>query len=176
MSKELLQQALDAKVADLMEQAQVFASTWASVDGPFDDGNTMQRAEDEKVNLEAAIRAAIAQQVQPEPVAQADCTRSHPHENMGVVCELRTVIARLENEKAHQYAAQAEPLSDSKRLEYLIDHRAYIVSDNSCADGYWLNYARIDGSTWVQIDEYATPRAAIDAAIAGTIPTIGAQE
>lgn len=33
---------------ELMEQAQTYASTWASVGGPFDDGNTLARAEEEK--------------------------------------------------------------------------------------------------------------------------------
>lgn len=32
----------------LMEQAQTYASTWASVGGPFDDGKTLERAEEEK--------------------------------------------------------------------------------------------------------------------------------
>ena len=55
--------------------------------------------------------------------------------------------------------------ADAERLNHLIDNRAYIVSDASCCDGYWLHYERPDGSTWFQSSEYETPRAAIDAAI-----------
>lgn len=39
-----------------------------------------------------------------------DCARSHPHENMDVICELRTEIARLTNENARLKAQpQQEP-------------------------------------------------------------------
>jgi hypothetical protein len=36
------------------------------------------------------------------PLAQLvyECSRSHPHENMDALCELRTEIARLTNENA----------------------------------------------------------------------------
>lgn len=40
--------------------------------------------------------------------AAHDCTRSHPHEQMGKACELRTEIARLTNEGARLKAANAE--------------------------------------------------------------------
>jgi hypothetical protein len=40
---------------------------------------------------------------QPAP----NCTRSHPHENMDAVCELRTEIARLTNENARLKAQPA---------------------------------------------------------------------
>ena len=51
-----------------------------------------------------------------------------------------------------------------KRLDWIIEHRAYVVSDPDCCDGYWLNYARPDGTMWTQATEHETPRAAIDAA------------
>ena len=35
------------------------------------------------------------------PSANVDCTRSHPHENMSPMCELRTEIARLNNQLAN---------------------------------------------------------------------------
>lgn len=35
-----------------------------------------------------------------EPAQQHGCSRSHPHENMDAMCELRTEIARLTNENA----------------------------------------------------------------------------
>jgi hypothetical protein len=53
---------------------------------------------------------------------------------------------------------------DAARLDFLIDQRAYVVSDPDACPGHWLHWARPDGSTWVQCDEHPTPRAAIDAA------------
>lgn len=62
----------------------------------------------------------------------------------------------------------AEEAKDAARLNFLIEHWAYVVSDDTCANGYWLRYVSPGGSTWVQSGEYATPRAAIDAAMKGT--------
>ena len=53
---------------------------------------------------------------------------------------------------------------DAARLDFLIEQRAYVVSDPDACPGYWLHWARPDGRTWVQGDEHPTPRAAIDAA------------
>ena len=61
-------------------------------------------------------------------------------------------------------AQLAEAQRDSERLDWIIEHRAYVVSDPDCCDGYWLNYARPDGTMWTQATEHETPRAAIDAA------------
>ena len=58
----------------------------------------------------------------------------------------------------------AEAKRDAERLDWIIEHRAYVVSDPDCCDGYWLNYARPDGTMWTQATEHETPRAAIDAA------------
>jgi len=55
--------------------------------------------------------------------------------------------------------------ADAERLDFMIKARAYVVSDASCCDGYWLQYARPDGSTWVGATEHVTPRSAIDAAM-----------
>ena len=57
-----------------------------------------------------------------------------------------------------------EDLLDAARLDFLIDQRAYVVSDPDACPGHWLHWARPDGSTWVQVNEHPTPRAAIDAA------------
>ena len=57
-----------------------------------------------------------------------------------------------------------EAQRDAERLDWIIEHRAYVVSDPDCCDGYWLNYARPDGTMWTQATEHETPRAAIDAA------------
>ena len=61
-------------------------------------------------------------------------------------------------------AQLAEAQRDAERLDWIIEHRAYVVSDPDCCDGYWLNYARPDGTLWTQATEHETPRAAIDAA------------
>lgn len=53
---------------------------------------------------------------------------------------------------------------DAARLDFLIDQRAYVVSDPDACPGHWLHWSMPDGSTWVQGDEHPTPRAAIDAA------------
>jgi hypothetical protein len=45
-----------------------------------------------------------------EPVP--NCTRSHPHENMDAMRELRTEIARLTNENARLKAAQSTPVQE----------------------------------------------------------------
>ena len=58
----------------------------------------------------------------------------------------------------------AEAQRDSERLDWMIEQRAYVVSDPDCCDGYWLNYQRNDGTVWAQATEHETPRAAIDAA------------
>ena len=61
-------------------------------------------------------------------------------------------------------AELAEAQRDAERLDLIIEHRAYVVSDPDSCDGYWLNYARLDGTVWTQVTEHETPRAAIDAA------------
>ena len=61
-------------------------------------------------------------------------------------------------------AQLAKAQRDEERLDWIIEHRAYVVSDPDCCDGYWLNYARPDGTMWTQATEHETPRAAIDAA------------
>ena len=65
----------------------------------------------------------------------------------------------------HAMRAQlAEAQRDAERLDWSIEHRAYVVSDPDSCDGFWLNYARLDGTVWTQVTEHETPRAAIDAA------------
>ena len=65
-------------------------------------------------------------------------------------------------------AQLAEAQRDAERLDWIIEHRAYVVSDPDCCDGYWLNYERFDGTVWTQTTEHETPRAAIDAAMGMT--------
>lgn len=47
-----------ALVDQIMEQAQVFASTYSLVGGRFDDGTKYQQSEDEKAELRRMIEAA----------------------------------------------------------------------------------------------------------------------
>ena len=63
------------------------------------------------------------------------------------------------------YAQLAEAQKDEERLDWMIEQRAYVVSDPDSCDGFWLNYARLDGTVWTQVTEHETPRAAIDAAM-----------
>jgi hypothetical protein len=44
-----------------------------------------------------------------QALAQHECSRSHPHENMDSMCELRTENARLTNENARLKKALAQP-------------------------------------------------------------------
>jgi hypothetical protein len=44
---------------ELMEQAQTYASTWSSVGGPFDDGNTLARAEEEKAKFWSLVEQLV---------------------------------------------------------------------------------------------------------------------
>ena len=56
-------------------------------------------------------------------------------------------------------------LEDVARLDFLIEQRAYVVSDPDACPGYWLHFVHKEtGKCWVQADEHPTPRAAIDAA------------
>ena len=85
---------------------------------------------------------------------KADATRAKFQE----LCE------RTEDTIDTLRAQLAEAQKDEERLDWIIEHRAYVVSDPDCCDGYWLNYARWDGTMWTQATEHETPRAAIDAA------------
>ena len=56
---------------------------------------------------------------------------------------------------------------DAERLDFLIEQRAYVVSDPDTCPGYWLHFVHKEtGQCWVQCDEHPTPRAAIDSAMA----------
>lgn len=64
-------------------------------------------------------RAVLAKWGTPQP---ADCTRSHPHEDMSGYCLLRTEIARLANENARLKAGQPvvrEQLTDEQIAEMM---------------------------------------------------------
>ena len=79
--------------------------------------------------------------------------------------EPASVISQIDNMVAGISTRLVEAQRDMERLDWIIEHRAYVVSDPDCCDGYWLNYARPDGTVWTQATEHETPRAAIDAAM-----------
>ena len=81
----------------------------------------------------------------------------HEAEDMSNVGLIRTVNDLVD------HIAQLE--KDAGRLDWMIEQRAYVVSDETCGDGYWLNFLRPDGTTWVQVSEHKTPREAIDTAM-----------
>lgn len=79
---------------------------------------------------------------------------------------LRATHGQAPAKTGNSVSAQADSvLEDAARLDFLVAHRAYVVSDEDCCDGYWLHYVKPDGATWVQMSDHATPRAAIDAAM-----------
>lgn len=51
---------LDSMCNEAMSQAQVFASAWSLVGGPFDDGDALETAEVEKLALRALISDLLA--------------------------------------------------------------------------------------------------------------------
>lgn len=52
---------VEPTISAIMEQAQVFASTYSLVGGRFDDGSKMAQSNEEKADLERMIRAALAE-------------------------------------------------------------------------------------------------------------------
>ncbi|SEK10472.1 hypothetical protein [Achromobacter sp. NFACC18-2] len=64
-------EAADQEIEAIMEQAQVFASAWAFLGGPFDNGSGLETAEREKANLRALL-SKLRAPVADEPVAGQD--------------------------------------------------------------------------------------------------------
>ncbi|MGE8636994.1 MAG: hypothetical protein ACN6PR_00020 [Achromobacter sp.] len=57
-------QQADQEIEATMEQAQVFASAWAFLGGPFDNGSGLEQAERERSNLRALLSKLRAEGVQ----------------------------------------------------------------------------------------------------------------
>ena len=123
----------------------------------------------------APAKAALADPMQwPLP-----CDVKVGHVTIRKGCALNTLVTRMQvlyemGVDAPARIIKAAPVDadvqqDAERLDFLIEQRAYVVSDPSICDGYWLHYARPNGETWVQPNEHTTPRAAIDAARAERI-------
>jgi hypothetical protein len=56
-----------------------------------------------------------------QALAQHECSRSHPHENMDSMCELRTENARLTNENARLKKALAQP--EQEPVAWLVQYK-----------------------------------------------------
>ena len=110
-------------------------------------------------------RLMAAAAPQPSPTAQAadSVPAPPPPPECETEAEKRAFafgwFKALESERMKADSVQ----EDAARLDFLIEQRAYVVSDPDACPGYWLHWARPDGRTWVQGDEHPTPRAAIDA-------------
>ena len=111
---------------------------------------------------------------QPSPAPQADSVLKD-HQIAALVNELRDIAVQyhgtqqLRERIAHVVVpvlrAAPSVLEDAARLDFLIEQRAYVVSDPDACPGYWLHFVHKEtGKCWVQADEHPTPRAAIDAA------------
>lgn len=87
-----------------------------------------------------------------------------PWELKGWLAAKRSMAARL------QVAEDAA--KDAERLNFLIEKHATACNDFDADEPtepnrHWLEYSGVDGSeVWVQMSDHATPREAIDAAIA----------
>jgi len=73
----------DALTEAIMEQAQVYASAWSLIGGPFDDGNALETAEQEKAELRNLVGETIATLEQPPmPVEQHEAAPAAPRTEM----------------------------------------------------------------------------------------------
>jgi len=71
----------------------------------------------EKLDVRGSTKVYLGTPPAAQPVP--NCTRSHPHEKMDAMCELRTEIARLTNENA-RLKAQLAPVERALELQGLV--------------------------------------------------------
>jgi hypothetical protein len=72
MTIKNMNQAANSGVDEAMTAAQVFASAWALVGGPFDFGNAMENAEKMKEELEVLLRRRLDPAVAPALISVKD--------------------------------------------------------------------------------------------------------
>jgi len=118
-------------------------------------GGVAEPMEPTQEMIAAVLRLVDLEQADPEDHRYDDGSK------------LATQICRAVLAAATTQPAQAEDsvLEDAALLDFLIEQRAYVVSDPDACPGYWLHFVHKEtGKCWVQGDEHPTPRAAIDAA------------
>lgn len=102
-----------------------------------------------------------------EILAAACCEDSETYLTNDQYLKLYDLQRRIESMPTQPTHAADSVREDAARLDFLIEQRAYVVSDPDACPGYWLHFVHKEtGKCWVQCDEHPTPRAAIDAAIA----------
>ena len=151
--------------AEILDAAEAFRSQYTHGGTTFDEFDEIGFA-----------RAVLAKWGTPAPVGVGEVAERYRNA-IASACEGWTMPDGLRKhletalwspptpQPTHSQAAQADNVQEeAARLDFLIDQGAYVVSDPGTCPGYWLHWARPDGDTWVQVDEYPTPRAAIDAA------------
>jgi hypothetical protein len=97
---------IDAKLREAITALQSIISQDA-LDKMAEDARTIGLRLDDWDKIGCVNHDCAKCKAQPAP----NCTRSHPHENMGAMCELRTEIARLTNENA-RLKAQPAPVQE----------------------------------------------------------------
>ena len=112
-------------------------------------------------DLDEAI-TALRQALEQPASKPNDCARSHPHENMDAMCELRTEIARLTNENERLKAQRQEPVAQWQKRhlhhwegkwENTNEHDAKWWRDN--AQGWEIRalYTSPQSKPWVGLTE-----------------------
>lgn len=81
----------DEQIDAIMEQAQVFASAWSLVGGPFDSGGMLENAHQEKAELRALLSAskpAVAQSFEAWAMQEGLISESHGVRFVNSMCDV----------------------------------------------------------------------------------------
>lgn len=113
-------------IEQIMEQAQVYASAWSMVGGPFDQGNQLVRAHEEKQLLEEMLVAfedeahtAGAQE------AQLDLAKPLIQWHQSKVTDIRTMLQAKEGTQLRLGAEDPNPIE--LKGQYLKGFRAALL-------------------------------------------------
>lgn len=134
-----------------MAKVQEFASTWATVDGRFDDGTAMERAEACKTKIDGMLRAALAAQpsgqAQPIPLAadhtgmmvdhsgvirQAKDALEHGMRNPAIGVMLEGMGRHMEELGRRWYAGDMSAVDEFLQLYCVADQQRAALKD-ACA-------------------------------------------
>lgn len=85
-------------------------------------------------NEQAAVDFVTAM-LNNKPQPKHECTRSHPHEDMDAMCELRTEIARLTNQLAQSKREHVEFPTMLRRMWSGGDVQAWLDANVNCIKG-----------------------------------------